>query len=97
MLDMVVHPITQVIAHTRCNPFGAIAIPQTQYSGAQPKREQKKRRLDELPRLTLHESLIDHILNNAWNEKVKAGEDQQHEQSRRDLPEIWLEENLCAK
>ena len=97
MLNVVIHPIAQVVAHTRRDPLRAVAITQTQYSGAQPKREKKKRRPDQLHRLSLHESLVDHILNNARDEKVESSEDQQHQQRRQYLPEIWLEENLCSK
>jgi len=97
VLDMVVHPISQIVTHARRGPFRTIAVNQIQNRGGKPKSEEQKRRLDQGTGFTLHQSLVDHSLNDTRHKQVEPGEEQQGEQGPQDLPIIRFQKGSRPK
>src|SRR5437868_616979 len=97
VLDVVIHAVAQVVTHARCDPLRPVAVAEIQQGGEQSKPKKQESRADEVKPLTAYQTIVNDRTDNARHNQAECCEDQQNEQSRHDLPEIWLQKNSYSK
>jgi len=80
MLDTVVHGVAEVVADAGRGPLGDVVLDQIEDGDRQPQSQQQQRRPGKIPCLALHQSVVDHLLQDARHDERQPRDGQERQE-----------------
>ena len=92
VLDVVIQAVAQVVAHALGHPLGSITLEVGQRGFEQADAQDEQGRLDHEADLALQQANVNHLANDGRNDQAEAGDGQEQQQGKQELPVIGLDE-----